>query len=201
MKRLTFLFVVFLLIFSSGYILPQNIVKAKIAVLHKSGEDYTVLHNHDRLHVGDLMRIFVVPLKDCYSYIIHSDNKEATILFMSENNKKLHKNDTLILPSPSEYYTFDNKSYTAEVIVICSFSGLDEINHTFKNSSTVNVTEWNIIRDKLLNKFVKDIKEKSEKPFPIAGNVGAINDSFIDKQMVLSGKNTLIRKYQIEIKE
>jgi hypothetical protein len=201
MKRLTFLFVITSLIFFTGSVFSQNLIKAKIAILHKSGEDYNALHNHDRLHVGDLMRIFVIPLNECYSYIIHSDDKEATILFNSESNKKLLKDDTLILPSPSEFYTFDNKSPSAEVIIFCSRNKLSEINNIFKNNSTVSVTEWNKIGNNLIKKFVKEIKEKTEKPFPIAGNVGAVNDDFIDGQLILSGECTLIRKYKIEIKE
>jgi hypothetical protein len=182
-------------------VFSQNLIKAKIAILHKSGEDYTALHNHDRLHVGDLMRIFVIPLKDCYSYIIHSDDKEATILFMSEVKRKLHMNDTLILPSPSEYYTFDNISANAEVIVFCSRNSLSEINNLFKKNSSVDAAEWNKIENNLIKKYVKEIKDKTEKPFPIAGNVGTINDNFIDGQLILSGENALIRKYKIEIKE
>ncbi len=201
MKRLTFLFVFTSLIFLTVSVFSQNLIKAKIAILHKSGEDYTALHNHDRLHVGDLMRIFVIPLKDCYSYIIHSDDKEATILFMSEVKRKLHMNDTLILPSPSEYYTFDNISANAEVIVFCSRNSLSEINNLFKKNSSVDAAEWNKIENNLIKKYVKEIKDKTEKPFPIAGNVGTINDNFIDGQLILSGENALIRKYKIEIKE
>ncbi len=201
MKRLTFLFVITFLIFFTGSSFSQNLVKAKIAILHKSCDDYTALHNHDRLNAGDLMRIFVIPLKDCYSYIVHSDDKDATVLFMSDDNNKLHNNDTLILPSPSEFYTFDNKSPVAEVIIFCSRIKLPEINNLFKNNQTVDFTSWNKLEGDLIKKYVKDIKDKTEKPFPIAGNVGALNDRFIDGQMILSGENTLIRKYRIEIKK
>ncbi len=193
--------IIFLLLFfaliSSSY--PQKIIKAKIAILHKSGENYTRLKSSDRLFAGDLMRIFVLPLNDCYAYIIHSDNEGATILY--DGTKKMFRQDTLMLPSSSEYYTFDAKSPRAKITIICSLNKIPDIDKLFKDKQEVNNSFWNKVESKVFAENIKDLNDKSDKPFSIAGNVSAINEDFLEQQITFTGNNMLIRKYDIEIKK
>ena len=198
MKRLTTLLFFSIIIFSLISIFPQDIIKAKIAILHKSGDDFTVLRSNDRLRAGEMIRIFVQPEDDCYVYIIHSDNSESTLLFDKKINSK---KDTLILPSTSEYYVFDDKSPTAKVDVFCSVKKIDDISKLFKDGDVVKLSGWNVLEENLLKKYKKNFTDKSEKPFPMAGNVSAINDEFLNRQLVLSGKGAIIRRYDLEIKK
>jgi len=198
MKRLTIFLFFSIIIFSLISIFPQDIIKAKIAILHKSGDDFTVLRSNDRLRAGEMIRIFVQPENDCYVYIIHSDNSESTLLY---DKKVSSKKDTLILPSTSEFYVFDDKSPTAKVDIFCSVKKIDDINKLFKDSDMVRLSSWSLIEEKLLKKYKKNFTDKSEKPFPMAGNVSAVNDEFLNRQLVLSGKGAIIRRYDLEIKK
>jgi hypothetical protein len=185
-------------IFLQISILPQDIIKAKIAILHKSGDDFNVLRSNDRLRAGEMIRIFVQPENDCYVYIIHSDNSESTLLY----DKKLSsKQDTLILPSTSEYYVFDDKSPTAKVVIFCSVKKIDDINKLFGRGDAAKLSSWDSLEEKLLKKYKKNFADKSEKPFPMAGNVSAVNDEFLNRQLVLSGEGVIIRRYDLEIKK
>ncbi|MFZ0454094.1 MAG: hypothetical protein WAM24_10100 [Ignavibacteriaceae bacterium] len=198
MKRLTIFLFFFIIIFSLISIFPQDIIKAKIAILHKSGDDFTVLRSNDRLRAGEMIRIFVQPENDCYVYIIHSDNSESTLLY---DKKVSSKKDTLILPSTSEFYVFDDKSPTAKVDIFCSVKKIDDINKLFKDSDMVRLSSWSLIEEKLFKEYKKNFTDKSEKPFPMAGNVSAVNDEFLNRQLVLSGKGAIIRRYDLEIKK
>lgn len=198
MKRLTIFLFFSIIIFSLISIFPQDIIKAKIAILHKSGDDFTVLRSNDRLRAGEMIRIFVQPENDCYVYIIHSDNSESTLLY---DKKVSSKKDTLILPSTSEFYVFDDKSPTAKVDIFCSVKKIDDINKLFKDSDVVRLSSWSLIEEKLFKEYKKNFTDKSEKPFPMAGNVSAVNDEFLNRQLVLSGKGAIIRRYDLEIKK
>jgi hypothetical protein len=145
-----------------------------------------------------MIRIVVQPENDCYVYIIHSDNSESTLLY----DKKLSsKQDTLILPSTSEYYVFDDKSPTAKVVIFCSVKKIDDINKLFGRGDAAKLSSWDSLEEKLLKKYKKNFADKSEKPFPMAGNVSAVNDEFLNRQLVLSGEGVIIRRYDLEIKK
>ncbi len=198
MKRLiTFLFFTIIISFQTS-IFPQDIIKAKIAILHKTADDFTVLRSNDRLKAGEMIRIFVQPENDCFVYIIHSDNSESTLLY---DKRVSSKEDTLILPSTSEFYVFDDKSPTARVTIFCSIKKIDDITYLFNGGDVVKLSSWSSLEDKLLKKYKKNFTDKSEKPFPMAGNVSAINDEFLNRQLVLSGKGAIIRRYELEIKK
>lgn len=198
MKHFAALLFFSIIIFTQVSILPQNVIRAKIAILHKSGDDFTVLRSNDRLRVGEMIRIFVQPEDDCYVYIIHSDNSESTLLC---EKKVSSKQDTLILPSTSEYYVFDDKSPAAKVTIFCSINKINNINKLFSGRDVVKSSEWSSLEGALLKEYKRNFTDKSEKPFPMAGNVSAINDDFLNHQLVLSGKGAIIRKYDLEIKK
>ncbi len=196
-RVITFLFLAFAVFFQAP-VFSQNTIKAKVAILHKSGDDFAVLRSNDRLRVGEMIRIFVQPENSCYVYIIHSDNKESTLLY----DKKISaKHDTLILPSTSEYYVFDNKSPTAKITIFCSLKKIEDINRLFEGENVSDKNEWSSLEEKLFKKYKKNLGDQSEKPFPMAGNVSAVNDEFLSRQLVLSGKGMIIRRYEIEIKK
>jgi len=196
-RVITFLFLAFAVFFQAP-VFSQNTIKAKVAILHKSGDDFAVLRSNDRLRVGEMIRIFVQPENSCYVYIIHSDNKESTLLY----DKKISaKHDTLILPSTSEYYVFDNKSPTAKITIFCSLKKIEDINRLFEGENVSDKNEWSSLEEKLFKKYKKNLSDQSEKPFPMAGNVSAVNDEFLSRQLVLSGKGMIIRRYEIEIKK
>ncbi len=196
-RLMTFLFIS-IVVFLQASVFSQNIIKAKVAILHRSGDDFAPLRSNDMLKAGEMIRIFVKPENDCYVYIVNSDNKESTLLY---NKKITAKSDTLILPSTSEYYVFDDKSPTANITIFCSLKKIDDINKLFKDEEISEPSRWSSLEEELVKKYKKDFSDQSEKPFPMAGNVSAVNDEFLNHQLVLSGKGAIIRKYEIEIKK
>jgi hypothetical protein len=195
-RLITFFYVLFAVFFQTSF--PQDIIKAKVAILHRAGDEFTALRSSDRLKAGEMIRIFVQPENPCYVYIIHSDNNESTLLFNQRINSK---SDTLILPSTSEFYVFDNKSPTAEITIFCSIKKINDITKLFTGDSVAPLQDWNSLEESLVKKYKKNFSDQSEKPFSIAGNVGGINDDFLNGQLTLSGRGTLIRKYELQIKK
>ncbi len=203
MRRLFLIMVIIFFVSLQVQIKPQenNIIRAKIAILHKSGDSYAKMKSQDRIHVGDLMRIFVQPLNDCYVYVIHMDKDGVTNLYSNDKGSRLSHKDTLMLPSKDEFYTFDNKSPAAQISIVCSLNKLPKIDKLFSGGKDVKPAEWVSLEKKINAENRINISDKSEKPFPIAGNVSAVNEEFLKKQMILTGNKMLIRKYEIEIKK
>ena len=189
-----------LLIFAQPHLYsnPKDTIKAKIAILHKAGDEYTSLRNKDRLKAGEMIRIFILPLNNCYVYVVHSDDKESVLLY---GDKVKALKDTLILPSPSEYYVFDDQSPTAKITILCSFDKINDIEKLFDKKESNNLSAWNKVELKLVKENKKELNEVSDKPFPIAGNVSAVNEDFLEQILTFVGNKILIRKYELEIKK
>lgn len=173
-------------------------VKAKIAILHKSGDNYSSLRSKDRLRAGEMLRIFIQPVNKSIIYVIHADKKEATLLYRNESPKI---NATLLLPSEDDYYVFDDSSPEARIIIICSTKKYDELEKLFVKKENISREDWNKFEKKTLSENKKSLNDKNDKPFPIAGNVSSINEEFLDQVQTFVGKNIIIRKYDIEIKK
>ena len=177
---------------------PADTVKAKIAILHKAGEIYNPLKTKDRLKAGEMLRVFVLPVNDCFVYVVHSDEKESFLLCKSVLKSR---QDTLLLPNPEDYYIFDEPGVKERITIFCSLKKINEIEIFFSKSETASSGLWNDIETKLIGLNKSRLNENSDKPFPIAGNVSAVNEDFIDAMQMFVGKDMLIRKYEIEVKK
>jgi len=173
-------------------------VKAKIAILHKAGDNYSSLRSNDRLRAGEMLRIFVQPINKSFIYVVHADIKEATLLYQNDNPVI---NEILLLPSANDYYIFDDSSPEERIIIFCSAKRSDEIEKLFLNKECISRKEWNKFEKNIFKEHKKYLNDKTDKPFPIAGNVSAINDEFLDQVQTFVGKNIVIRKYEFEIKK
>lgn len=166
--------------------------------MHKSGNNYKPLRSSDRVRAGEMLRIFIEPYNNCYVYVVNTDSAGSSILF--DNSVEAGK-DTLILPSRDEFYIYDEKSTNSKLTIFCALKKIQDVEKLFSHSKQVKETAWNKVESSLVNKFEKSFKGKSEKPFSIAGNVSAANEEFLEKQRVLSGKDVIIRKYEIEVQK
>jgi hypothetical protein len=177
---------------------PKDTVKAKIAILHKAGEIYNPLKTKDRLKAGEMLRVFVLPVKDCFVYVVHTGDKEAFLLCKTQ--LKADK-DTLLLPNSDDYYVFDEGGIKERITVLCSAKKINEIEKLFNKTELVPSKSWNEVETKLISMNKSDLNENSDKPFPLAGNVSAVNEDFIETMQLFVGKDLLIRKYEIEVKK
>jgi len=177
---------------------PNDTVKAKIAILHKAGDIYNPLKTKDRLRTGEMLRIFVLPVKDCFVYVVHSGDKESFLLCKTQLKSA---KDTLLLPNPDDYYIFDEGGVKERITVFCSVKKINDIEKLFMKSELVPSSFWNDIEAKLIALNKSNLNENSDKPFPLAGNVSAVNGDFIETMQLFVGKDMLIRKYEIEVKK
>lgn len=196
MKRIIFLIIIFN-ISILGFI-PKDTIKAKIAILHKAGEIYNPLKTKDRLRAGEMLRIFVLPVTDCFAYIIHSGDGKSTLLGKAQ--VKAGK-DTLILPNPFDFYVFDEAGVKERITVICSGEKLNEIENLFKKKENIAALSWKNVETKIISQNKPNLSETSDKPFPMAGNVSGVNENFIEAMNYFEGNKVIIRKYEIEIKK
>jgi hypothetical protein len=178
---------------------PKDTVKAKIAILHKGGDIYNPLKTKDRLKAGEMLRVFVLPVKDCFVYVVHTGDKESFLLCKSQLKSK---KDTLLLPNPEDYYIFDEAGVKERITVFCSAKKINEIEKLFEKSELVPSNKWNELESKLIKMNKINLSEDSDKPFPLAGNVSSsVNEDFIETMQLFVGNEMLIRKYEIEVKK
>lgn len=179
----------------------DKMVRAKIGILVKSGDQTLKAKSKDRLKPGDLVRIYVHPEVSSYVYAVHRDQKTVTLLNMVEQRIQ---SSTLVLPSVQEFYEVDGKSPLETFTVICSPTEVKEISSLAGARMTYD--QWVSLERDLLKKGEIDLAQKSEKPFAIAGNVrgagdAAGGDAFIKDLQIFSGKSILIRQYEFTVKK
>ena len=176
-------------------------VRAKVGILVKSGEQSIRAKSKERVKPGDLIRIYVHPEVSSYVYVVHTDQKEVTLLNMVEQKIQ---SSTLVLPSLQEFYQVDGKSPVETFTIICSTDEVKEVSSLLK--SQVTYEKWTSIEKDLTQKGEIDLGQQTERPFAIAGNVrGAgdtgANDPFVNELQIFSGKKILVKQYEFSVKK
>jgi len=184
-----------------GSFAQEKIIRAKIGILVKSGNQDMRAESKGCFKKEDLLRIYVHPEESSYIYVVHRDNKTVTLLNMVEHRIQ---GSSLVLPSVQEFYQVHGQSPVETFTVICSPKEVKEI------LSLVNAKmpydRWLSLEKDLLKKGEIDLTQKSEKPFAIAGSVRgagdvAEGDDFARKLQIFSGKSILIKQYEFSIQK
>lgn len=179
----------------------ERMVRAKIGILVKSGDQVMRAKSRDRLKAGDLVRIYVHPEVSSYVYVVHTDQKRVTLLNMVEQKIQ---SSTLVLPSIQEFYQVDGDSPVETFTVICSPDEVKEASALLNTAMTYE--RWASVEKELLKRGNIDLSEKAERPFAIAGNVRGPGDAgggdpFISELQIFSGKALLVRQYEFTVKK
>jgi hypothetical protein len=179
----------------------ERIVRAKVGVLVKSGDQTARAKSKDRLKAGDLIRIYVHPETSSYVYVVHTDHNKVTLLNMVEQKVQ---SSTMVLPSLQEYYQVDGNSSVENFTVICSPDEVKEISALLRGP--ISHDQWATLEKNLTRKGELDLTQKTERPFAIAGNVrgpaeAAGGDPFVKDLQIFSGKSLLVRQYEFSIKK
>jgi hypothetical protein len=179
----------------------EKIVRAKIGILVKSGDQIIRAKSRDRLKAGDFVRIYVHPEVSSYVYVVYRDQKAVTLLNMVEQRIQ---SSTLVLPSVQEFYQVDGQSPVETFTVICSPNEVKEISSLV--GSQMPYDRWVSLEKELLKRGEIDLAQKSEKPFAIAGNVRGAGDAaggdvFVKELQIFSGKSILVRQYEFSVKK
>ena len=175
-------------------------VRAKIGIMVKSGNKVMRAKKKDRVRAGDRIRIYVIPEKPSYVYIVHTDMKTATLL---NDEKQPVKNEILTLPSPQNFYEIDGESTKETITIVCSPDKPAKVSQLLK-SGQASHSAWTALEKELIEKSRIDLTHKAEKPFTIAGNVrgaGGAADPFVAKLKTVSGKFLVVRKYEFRVKK
>jgi hypothetical protein len=191
--------IAFLLAGSLPVFAQEKIVRAKIGILIKAGDQKMRAKANDRLKVGDFVRIYVQPEESFYVYVVHTDGKRVWLLSSTERQDP---GAPFLLPGREEYYEIDGESPVETFTIICSPQELKEVSSL--QNTEISYEKWSALEKELAKKGEIDLGEKAEKPFPIAGNVrGAVdpNDHFASDLLISSGKNVLVKQYEFSIKK
>jgi uncharacterized protein YqfB (UPF0267 family) len=179
----------------------ESTIRAKIGILVKSGDQTVRAKSKERLKPGDLIRIHVHPESSSYVYVVHTDQKQVTLLNMAEQKIQ---SSTMVLPSLQEYYQVDGKSSVENFTIICSPEEVKEISSLL--ASQIPYEKWASIEKDLAKKGEVDLNHKSERPFAIAGNVRGPADTgggdpFVKNLQIFSGKSILVKQYEFSVKK
>jgi len=179
----------------------EKIVRAKIGILVKSGDQVLKAKAKDRLKAGDLLRIYVHPEVSSYVYVVHSDLKTVTLLNMVEQRLQ---SSTMVLPSVQEFFQVDGKSAVETFTVICSPEEVKAVSALVNSQMTTE--RWDNLQREWAKKGENELVDKSERPFAIAGNVrgagdAAGGDAFVKELQIFSGKSILVRQYEFSVKK
>ena len=181
----------------------SSVVRAKVGILVKSGDQTTRARGKDRLKAGDKLRVYVYSEENAWVYVVHADEKKVTLLKMVDPGVAA---SLVELPSANEYYQVDGGSPAETITVICSPEEVKEVSALAKEE--VSVEKWRAIEKELTGRGTIDLGQKSEKPFAIAGNVrgeksaaAVEKDSFLDQLQIFSGNAVLVKQYEFSIKK
>jgi hypothetical protein len=175
-------------------------VRAKIGIMVKSGDKVMRAKKKGRIRSGDRIRIYAIPEKPSYVYIVHTDMKTATLL---NDEKQQIENEILTLPSLQGFYEIDGKSAKETITIVCSPDKPVNVPELLK-SGQASHSAWAALEKELIEKSRIDLTHKAEKPFTIAGNVrgaGGAADPFVAELKTVSGKSLVVRKYEFRVKK
>jgi len=179
----------------------ENIVRAKVGILIKAADKMKSAKNRDRLMVGDLFRIYVHPEAMSFIYVVHGDNKRATLLNMSDLKPQ---GSILALPSGLDFYQVDGKSPVEAFTIICSPIEIKELATLTEPKMSLN--KWAALEVDLMQKSKITLAQGSEPPFAIAGSVRGADqregsDSFAGQLQIFSGRNLIVKKYEFQVQK
>jgi hypothetical protein len=180
----------------------EELVRAKLGIQIRSGNQIERAKTEDRLKAGDLIRIYVHPEETSHVYVIHTDLKKATLLNMVQQKTQ---SSTLVMPSLHEFYQVDGKSPKETFTIIISPNELPEVLEILRTGNAP-YSEWVEAEKVLLERGKIDLSQKTEKPFSITGNVrGAVGtddlDPFVNKLQIFSGRSILVKRYEFRVKK
>ena len=177
-------------------------VRAKIGVRLQSETQILHAKSTEWIRPGDIFKIYVLPEKYAFVYVVHTDGKSVNIL---SNSTREGQGSVLILPSMHASYSVDGSSATEQITIIVSPERLAELDRI--DSPGMNFPAWCDIREKLIKKSRIDLSEEKDEQINIGGSVRGLdvdrdldNDAFIKKLRTYSGKSIVVKHYEFKVK-
>jgi len=176
-------------------------VRARIGVIIKSGDQVMRAKGKDSLKAGDSLRIYVQPDEGSYLYVVHADPDNVTLLKMVDRSVP---SSQWVLPGEGDLYEVDGQSPIETFTIICSPEELKEV--AALAGTKMPYEKWTALVGSLVKRGQIDLSQKSEKPFPIAGNTrgevlaGGRPERDCEAQ-VFSGNTILVKQYEFTVKK
>ena len=191
---------VFLFVFGSAPIVSaQELVRAKIGVEIFSGKRSFPAKSKSRLKVGDAFRVYVMPEKDCYVYVVNSDRKNSVLLNFGDSY--LVKQGSLkFFPSRRNRFQPDGLVTDEFLAIICSPKKLNAITTLF-SSGNAPFEQWASLEKELVSSSLISLSEVTTKPVPLAGNVRGLLTPFVEQMRTSSGNSLLVKRYHFHVKK
>jgi len=191
---------VFLFVLGSASIVSaQEMVRAKIGVEIFSGKRSFPAKSKSRLKVGDAFRVYVMPEKDCYVYVVNSDKKNAMLL-NSGGSHLVRKGSLKFFPSQRNRFQPDGLVTEEFLAIICSPEKLNTITSLF-SSGSASFDQWDSLEKELVSSSHVSLSEKTTKPVPLAGNVRSTQAPFVEQMRTSSGNSLLVKRYHFHVKK
>ena len=177
-------------------------VRAKIDVLLQRETQNLRAKSKEWIRPGDRFKIYVLPEKYAFVYVVHTDGKSVSIL---SNATREGQGSVLILPSMHASYSVDGSSATEQITIIVSPERLPELDRI--DSPGMNFPAWCDIREKLISKSHIDLSEDKNEQIVIGGTTRGLNDDrdldddeFIKTLRTYSGKSIVVKHYEFKVK-
>ena len=182
----------------------QDRVRAKvgIGIQARPGEPLASAKAVEKVKAGDFLRVYVVPERDAYVYVVHNDGKTLTLLNAQNATTRVSAGGPVTLPGPDKFYQIDGGSDREAITVICSPTEIREV-ASLANASNLPQNNWLSLEKELLDKSKIDLSQPTDKPFQIAGNVRSMtsNDPFVNSLVIYSGKSLVAKKYDFQVQK
>jgi len=179
----------------------QDLVRAKVGIQIRSGEQTAPAKATETVKAGAFLRVYVIPEDDAYIYIVHNDGKTPTLLNAQDTKTKVPKGVPVVFPAPEQFYQIDGTSDKESITVICSPTEISEVANLFSMANAPQ-KNWLSLEKELIEKGRINLAQTLDKPFQIAGNVRSAHaDPFIDTLPIFSGKTFVVKKYDFQVQK
>ncbi len=183
------------LAFAAAAMAGEDRVRARIGLRIEDGDRVIQAAAKERVRPGALVRIHVQPLEGAHVYVVHADEKSATLL---NKTGQWVAEDALFLPSSQSFYKIDGISPRERFTVICSPEEMDRLSALADGG--IDPDQWASLEESLVEKSRIDLTRPTDPPVEIAGNVrGGVNaespERYLEALPIFSGRGLLVRKH------
>lgn len=179
-----------------------EIVRAKIGIQVRSGDEVRRATALEQVKAGDQLRIYLIAEPEsAYIYIIHANQDAVARLNYKEGQRKVAGGFPVMLPSMDKdtFYTIDGENPQESITTICSPMPLVEV-EALLNSEDLSYERWLEVEKALVDQSYIDLRDQVVKPWIIAGGVRSA-DPFLGELQIFSGKSLVVRKYEFRVAE
>lgn len=175
----------------------QDTLRMKVGVQLQDG-DIKAAKGKQKVKTTDSLQVHVAAKQNGYLYIIHFDDKTATLL--NAGRTKADAETLMMMPAAGQYYKFDGTSKKEGFSIICSRTERADLTRSFAKPELPR-SEWNELEKKLEAASNLALGQASETGFAMAGNVRAPGKRKPISLTVFSGKTLVMRRYEFEVEK